>query len=510
MNIRIGTFSKEVNSTKRPGAGFGTVATVHIKEPSSMISPVIELFDDVWKPEYNYIYIPRWNRYYFLHDPVIVPGLKWNVQCAVDVLASWRDYIRQTTAYVRRSASNYSLFIPDPTWTHDSRPTVSNAAVPDLATTFLGDGCYILFTASSDTAQYGPVPSMTTYALTSGELRALCKYMFSSDLYSAATAGVDTTSAALAKTFFNPFQYVIKCYWVPFAADTFPGTASQELSFGWWTCPSNIVTGRKLTTPLANRQIIFDLTYGQNTNWTDRSADWVNYMLYLPGFGEIPLNPTYAGMDLFGQIVFDIATGTASLFIKTREGTILQTARGKLSADVQLSALYEDLVQDVSSVSGLIKTGISAMGGIFTKHTASAVKTGGALGAAQMAGGPIATALVENFASSGVVDLSAAIGTAAEGVVKGVQAALQPSVTTVGAAGDRATLQANNVPYIHTVKYNRLNDDHVTLGGMCCRTMSLSGLSGYTEIINPEVNAPATSEEISMINGFLSGGFYLE
>ena len=507
MNIRIGTFSKEVNSTKRPGAGFGTVVTVVLKEPSTLTTPVFELHDDVWKPEYNYIYVPRWNRYYFIHEAVIEPGLVWAVQCAVDVLASWKDEIRASTAYVRRSASNYSLFIPDPTWTHDSRPTVSNAAVSDLATSFLGDGCYILFTASSDTAQYGPVPSMTTYALTSGELRALCKYMFSSDLYAEATTGVDTTSAVLAKTFFNPFQYVIKCYWVPFPPTDFPGTASQELSFGWWTCPSNIVTGRKLTTPLANKQIIFDLSYGRNTDWTDRAGEWVSYMLYLPGFGEINLNPTYAGMELIGQIVFDIATGTASLFIKTLEGTILQTARGKLSADVQLSALYEDMVQDVTSFSGLVRAGTGAIANIVGGALNDKGRKAGGIGAALL-GGPIGAA-VGAFASGGV-DLSGGIGGLAETAVKGLQAGLQPSVTTVGAAGDRATLQANNVPYIHTVKYTRLADDHITLGGMCCRTLALSGLSGYTEIVNPEINAPATSGELTMINGFLSGGFYLE
>ena len=507
MNIRIGTFSKEVNSTKRPGAGFGTVVTVVLKEPSNLTTPVFELHDDVWNPEYNYIYVPRWNRYYFIHEAVIEPGLVWAVQCAVDVLASWKDEIRASTAYVRRSASNYSLFIPDPTWTHNTQPTITRQNITDLSGTFTGTGCYILFTISSDTSTSGAVPSMTAYALTETQLRTLCNYMFSADFMRSVTTGVDTTSATLAQTFFNPFQYVVKCYWCPFLATSFSGS-DGEISFGWWTCPSNITTGRKISSAASDKSILFSFTYGDNTDWTDRSGEWAQYTLYMPGFGEINLNPTYAGTRINGQLVFDFATGMASLFLTDNtEGALIQSARGKLSADVQLSALYEDVVGDMTSFSGLFRAGAGALANIVGGAMNDKGRKAGGIGAALL-GGPIGAA-VGAFASGGV-DLSGGIGGLAETAVKGMQAGLQPSATTVGTAGDKATLKSHLLAFLSTVKYERLADDHVTLGGMCCRTLALSGLSGYTEIVNPEINAPATSGELTMINGFLSGGFYLE
>ena len=505
MNIRIGTFSKEINSTKTVGAGFGTVVSVHLKEPCSLTAPVIELHDDVWKPEYNYIYIPKWNRYYFLHDPVMSPGLIWSVQCAVDVLASWKSYIKSSRAYVRRSANVYSLFIPDPTWTHTSQPTVSRQNVSDLSSTFNSTGCFILFTVSSNNSSSGAVPSLTVYALTEAQLRAMCAYLFSSDLYQAATAGADATSGVLAKTFFNPFQYVVKCYWCPFQATSFSGS-DEPVSFGWWTAPATI-TGRRVTSAASDKSILFQFTYGDNTDWTDRSAEWASYTLYMPGFGEINLNPTYAGDTISGQLVFDLASGMSSLYLSNADGALLQTARGKLSADVQLSSLYEDIVGDMTSFSGLVKTGISAATGAFFGQMESAKKTGGALGALQFAAGPSGQLIT---AMAGGADLSGAIGGVAEGMVKGVQGALQPSATTVGTAGDRATLKSHLLPYVTTIKYERLQDDKATLGGMCCRSMSMSSLSGYTEVVNPHIEAPATSGELTMINGFLSGGFFME
>jgi len=198
----------------------------------------------------------------------------------------------------------------------------------------------------------------------------------------------------------------------------------------------------------------------------------------------------------------------ASLFLTDNtEGALIQSARGKLSADVQLSALYEDVVGDMTSFSGLFRAGTGALANIVGGAMNDKGRKAGGIGAALL-GGPIGAA-VGAFASGGV-DLSGGIGGLAESAVKGLQAGLQPSATTVGTAGDKATLKSHLLAFLSTVKYERLADDHVTLGGMCCRTLALSGLSGYTEIVNPEINAPATSGELTMINGFLSGGFYLE
>ena len=126
MKVRVGTVSKEINSTYQPT--LTTEIDVQIKDGCSFLSPVLIFNENVWSESYNYCYIPKWGRYYFLHDAVI-QGPRWFVTCAVDVLATWRSQILASSAYVARSASDYTLDLPDPTWSHASLPTVTETNI---------------------------------------------------------------------------------------------------------------------------------------------------------------------------------------------------------------------------------------------------------------------------------------------------------------------------------------------------------------------------------------------
>ena len=71
FNVRLYSLSKRDNSTKRP-EGEGTLLACKILRGSSMMNPVFE-FDfgtenDGNPVEYNYMYIYRFNRYYFIED----------------------------------------------------------------------------------------------------------------------------------------------------------------------------------------------------------------------------------------------------------------------------------------------------------------------------------------------------------------------------------------------------------------------------------------------------------
>ena len=62
MEIRVGTFLKEINSTKAPDIsstttpGFTNIE-VQLKDNVSILSPVILISDDVYDPAWNYCYI---------------------------------------------------------------------------------------------------------------------------------------------------------------------------------------------------------------------------------------------------------------------------------------------------------------------------------------------------------------------------------------------------------------------------------------------------------------------
>ena len=169
MEIRIGTFDKEVNSTKQinisgPTTPNFTNIEVKLKAPCSIMSPVIVLTDDVYDPSWNYCYIYIWHRFYFIHDAVINTGQRWELTLGVDVLATWKSQILASTAYVARSASNYSNFIPDPTWSHTSNIGQTTQEI-NIGLDLEIQGCYLLFLAGAAPAGVGAIPSQSVFVL---------------------------------------------------------------------------------------------------------------------------------------------------------------------------------------------------------------------------------------------------------------------------------------------------------------------------------------------------------
>ena len=474
MLVKFGKASKEINSTKVPA--LTKELDCQLKDGVSLTSPVLLIRGSQFDVGYNYCYIPKWSRYYFVNNIGINTGGVFEVSLSVDVLASYKADILAGTAYVRRSQSHGSLHVPDASWSHESKySTLTRSIDIGLST----DGCYLLFTASNETEINNASPAICVYAVQDLTLRLICGYLFSSDFFESAMSGVDTVSKSLAKTFFNPFAYVLKCMWLPISV-TDLSTVTRKISFGWWTSDYDgdyLITGKK--------KILFDIKMPDNTCWTDRDASWTDTTIYVPSIGELSISPEYSGKTLKATLVIDLTNGHSDLFIK--DGNFLvQTASGQMGADVQLSALYEDIVSDLGSRGGLIKSAISGIGSFFKSSIDHATVD---------ANGNLAINNVGNVVSD---------------TVHGAQSALQPKCSTLGANGNKATLTEFNKVLVNTRRYKRLSDDTNTLGLMCCKTMSLANLSGYTEIVNPHINCGATASEISMINAFLSGGFYIE
>ena len=491
MEIRVGKFSKEINSTKQinvsaPTTPGFTNIEVQLKEPSSILSPVIRIEDSVYDPEWNYCYIYIWNRFYFLHDATIVPGGIWEVQLGVDVLATWKSYILDSTAYVARSASNYSNYIPDPTWSHTMNIGQTTQEI-NIGLDVEIQGCYLLFLAGTAPAGVGAIPSQSVYVLNAIEIYNLIDYMFSNNFYDALVQGLqDPDLGQMGKLNFNPFQYVTKCIWMPFNPGDF-STVSTHIRFGWWN--SNL-TGRLLTH--FDKVLTFTFTPGTYTSWKDRSGDWTKNELYVPGFPSMSLPVDINGQTLTGKIDIDLATGEATLFIYSGSH-LIQTNTGKIGCEIQLSSLYKDYVQSFSSIGGIVSTGIKAA-------------WSGLTGISSTIGNAI-TGLLQGDSLSDIISNA---GGKAEGLVNGMQTAIAPSCSTMGTNGSRSAIYRNTKAVLTTSTYGQLADNHDRLGGMCCQTLQLSTLSGYTEVVNPKVDAPCTSGEATMINGFLSGGFYIE
>ena len=63
-----------------------------LKQECSISSPVI-MIENENPVNYNYAYIPEFNRYYYISDMVSVRNNLWRIYLTVDVLMSFKDYI---------------------------------------------------------------------------------------------------------------------------------------------------------------------------------------------------------------------------------------------------------------------------------------------------------------------------------------------------------------------------------------------------------------------------------
>lgn len=82
------------------------------REPTSVTSPSISIeMDGV--PTFNYIYIPNFNRYYYVTEITNLRKNVWQIDCTVDVLMSYKDAIRKCPARVERNQYEFNRLIQD-------------------------------------------------------------------------------------------------------------------------------------------------------------------------------------------------------------------------------------------------------------------------------------------------------------------------------------------------------------------------------------------------------------
>lgn len=74
MKISVFSFSKDKNSTKKPQPSTGVELPVDLKQDTFIMFPVFRLEENNFSEDYNYIYVPKWHRYYYIDNATITRG----------------------------------------------------------------------------------------------------------------------------------------------------------------------------------------------------------------------------------------------------------------------------------------------------------------------------------------------------------------------------------------------------------------------------------------------------
>ena len=130
MNVTLYKYDGEIKKLHKNFTGYvededkKTLTNVYLKDGSSVTHPSLLITSIDELSEFNYCYIPVWNRYYFMEVDSITNRL-WEFKCSVDALNSNKDAIDLNYAYIERSESLGNVLLEDDSVSFENQNTIT-------------------------------------------------------------------------------------------------------------------------------------------------------------------------------------------------------------------------------------------------------------------------------------------------------------------------------------------------------------------------------------------------
>lgn len=124
---KIDNINKKINK-RLPDNPALTIEGV-LKEDCTILDPAIQITHN-GVPDYNYCFIPDFNRYYFMSPATALHNNLWEIQLHVDVLFTYRQGILTAPCIVAKSASNYNLYLNDNNYKCYQNPKIFSERFP--------------------------------------------------------------------------------------------------------------------------------------------------------------------------------------------------------------------------------------------------------------------------------------------------------------------------------------------------------------------------------------------
>ena len=113
-----------------------------IKETVDVLKPSIRISTSDNISDYNYCYIERYGRYYYIDRIETTPNGYWIVHCTVDPLMSWKNYIKNCNGTITRSETLFNGYLNDSEYKALAYKKIVTKKFPNS----INDDCFILMT----------------------------------------------------------------------------------------------------------------------------------------------------------------------------------------------------------------------------------------------------------------------------------------------------------------------------------------------------------------------------
>lgn len=436
MEITLYNFTKRRNSTKRPSNGLSV--NVNLKEGCSYYNPSFILNTNPT----NYNYLSCKNKFYYITDIINTRNGIWTISCEIDSLATWRDDIKSTSAFVLYSSSNYNTDLIDSRLS-SAKNTIINTSSANLSFIATPQPMYIISYIGTHSTPYVAVTSKQLASLMSKMSENAFAELFT-DPNNAISKMLTDTGSCITSCIYNP------C--------TITGAIS-EIIF-----PGDYNTG--VVGYAVNRDAKGSVSIPIPWNFSDfrNRSQFTSLLLYLPAYGWLELNSdNFQGKSSINiDLTLDSVVGEICYIIKNQARCVAQ-----MGVPIQVSTVTQG--NPLGAIGNVVAGSISAFLG--------------------------------NYVGAGVSAFNA------------ITSAVGTNVGSVGGSGGNTSYISKQDITLVCISHNT-NVEPSSLasnyGRPCNKVISLSGLSGYVQTANANVNTSAPKQYKDEIDSLLNGGVYLE
>lgn len=131
--------NKSSNNTVTKELSNETELNILLKDDTIIENPVIMLRKTeviaTALHDFNYCYIPKFDRYYYIESRESLNATTWRLKCRVDVLMSFSFEIKKLKAIIGRSSKWFNTYIPDDSYSIENDTRVQTVTFPSGFTT---------------------------------------------------------------------------------------------------------------------------------------------------------------------------------------------------------------------------------------------------------------------------------------------------------------------------------------------------------------------------------------
>ena len=452
--------AKRRNSTLVPS--FGTEATLHLKEATSLLNPTFLLTADTVPAISEILFM---GRYYFVDNIRSVRNGVWEIDCSVDVLATYKSQILAQSAFVVYSSTLNNPNIIDDRIQRTVETIVSNTGNGGTLDRYSDLPRYILQVIGTGGASISGFT--TSYLMTQAELSQLANAFFT-----------DTDLLAELKQYFaNYFDCIIACYrtnWIP------PTSGSSEIKLGNY---STGITAELITSTKTRDVVTISIPWGVNDY---RKSD-CSIKILLPYIGCVELS----GSDFFSQNAIDIVIDT-----EWNTGNILYRIQSPSSSET---------AADIATFPGNVFAQIPVSHYGVEGGSAIATFGGNFIGNLVARG---AQGIANFLTQANTSDAVSIVADKLNGIAK----------STAGIIGGFGNTAVGGLPAIsvYTIRNPRnIEPSDSTFTALWGRpyynvVSNLTNLSGYLQCADYSFSGICMGTERQAINNLLNGGIYIE